>query len=103
MNAYVSPWMDEELAMYRDAVRKFVAAEFVPHEERWRKQQHVDRDAWCKAGERGLLLTDIPREYGGAGGSFAHEAVIYEELVRAGIASFGNAVHSIVAHYILNH
>lgn len=81
----------------------FLTAEFVPHEERWRKQQHVDRDAWRKAGEMGLLLTDIPKEYGGAGGSFAHEAVIYEELVRAGIASFGSAVHSIVAHYILNH
>jgi alkylation response protein AidB-like acyl-CoA dehydrogenase len=25
-----------------------------------------DRDAWRKAGEMGLLLTDVPREYGGA-------------------------------------
>jgi len=103
MSAYVSPWMDEELEVFRDAVRKFVAAELVPHEEHWRKQQHVDRDAWRKAGDMGLLLTDIPAEYGGAGGTFAHEAVLMEELVRAGTASFGAQVHSIVAHYILNH
>jgi acyl-CoA dehydrogenase len=72
-------------------------------EERWRKQQHVDREAWRRVGEMGLLLTDVPREYGGAGGTFAHEAVFTEELVRAGTASFGSPVHSIVAHYILNH
>lgn len=103
MSPYVSPWMDEETEIYRDAVRKFIVGELAPHEEHWRKQQHVDRQAWHQAGEMGLLLTDVPKEYGGGGGTFAHEAVIAEELVRAGVGSFGNAVHSIVAHYILNH
>jgi acyl-CoA dehydrogenase len=103
MNGYVSPWMDEDLEIFRDAVRKFIASELAPHEERWREQHHVDRDAWRKAGEMGLLLTDVPREYGGAGGTFAYEAVVAEELVRGGVLSLGNAVHSITAHYILNH
>ena len=47
-----------------------------------------------------MLLTDVPEEYGGAGGTFAHEAVVIEELAQAGI-NFGSGVHSIVAHYIL--
>ena len=98
---YVSPWMNEELALFRDAVRRFVAAELAPHEARWEAQQHVDRDAWRRAGAMGLLLTDIPETYGGAGGDFAHECVVFEELQRANVTSFGKHVHSIVAHYVL--
>ena len=97
------PWMSDELVMFRDAVRKFVAAELVPHDERWAKQGHVDRDVWHKAGAMGILLCDIPEEYGGAGASFAHEAAVYEEVQRANITSFGKAVHSIVAHYLLTY
>ena len=35
--AYVSPWVDEELSIFRDAVTRFVDAEMVPNEEQWRK------------------------------------------------------------------
>jgi acyl-CoA dehydrogenase len=101
--AHVSPWMDEDLAIFRDAVTRFVDAEMVPNEEQWRKQQHVGKDIWRKAGEMGLLCTDIPAEYGGAGGDFRHEAVFYEETARRGITGFGQGVHSICAHYLLNH
>lgn len=97
-----SPWMNEELGAFRDAVRRFVAGEITPHQEAWREQQHVDRDLWTKAGEMGLLLADIPEEYGGAGGSFAHMAVVFEELSYAGDTSFGIHVHAIVSHYLLN-
>ena len=55
----------------------------VPHDARWRAQHHVDRETWRKAGETGLLLLDIPTEYGGGGGDFRHEAVLYEELCAA--------------------
>lgn len=101
--ARVSPWMDEDLAIFRDAVTRFVDAEMVPNEEQWRKQQHVGKDIWRKAGETGLLCTDIPAEYGGVGGDFRHEAVLYEETARRGITGFGQGVHSICAHYLLNH
>ena len=97
-----SPWMNEELAAFRDAVRRFVTKEVTPHQDAWRKQQHVDRELWRKAGEMGLLLADIPEEYGGAGGSFAHMAVVFEELSYGGDTSFGIHVHAIVAHYLLN-
>jgi acyl-CoA dehydrogenase len=96
------PWMNPELESFRDAVRRFVASEIAPHQERWRKQQHVDRILWNKAGEMGLLLADIPEEYGGSGGSFAHMALVFEELAYAGDMNFGLHVHAIVAHYLLN-
>jgi acyl-CoA dehydrogenase len=95
--------MDEDLLIFRDAVARFVEAEMVPNEEQWRKQQHVGKDIWRKAGETGLLCTDIPAEYGGVGGDFRHEAVLYEETARRGITGFGQGVHSICAHYLLNH
>ena len=98
----VSPWMNEELHAFRDAVRRFVGGEIVPHQDAWRKQQHVDRALWRKAGEMGLLLADIPEEYGGAGGSFAHMAVVFEELSYGGDTAFGIHVHAIVEHYLLN-
>jgi acyl-CoA dehydrogenase len=103
MNNYVSPWMDEDLSIFRDAAARFLEAEMVPNEERWRKQQHVGKDIWRKAGAMGLLCTDVSADYGGVGGDFRHEAVLYEELARRGLSGFGQGVHSICAHYLVNH
>jgi acyl-CoA dehydrogenase len=102
MELMTPSWSNPELASFRDAVRRFVASEIAPHGQRWREQQHVDRDLWNKAGEMGLLAADIPEEYGGAGGNFAHMAVVFEELGYAGDMAFGLHVHAIVAHYLLN-
>jgi len=103
MNPYVIPWMDEDLEMFRDTVVRFIESEMVPHDARWREQHHVDRETWLKAGETGLLLLDVPAEYGGGGGDFRHEAIMYHELARRGIGAFGQGVHSMCAHYVLNH
>jgi acyl-CoA dehydrogenase len=100
---YVSPWMDDDLAMYRQAVARFVDAEMVPHDARWREEHNVGHEIWRKAGALGFLCADIPAEYGGAGGDFRHEVVLYEELARRGLTGFGQGVHSIAAHYLLNH
>ncbi len=102
MKTISSPWSTPELEDLRDAVRRFAQEEITPNQERWRKQQHVDRALWNKGGELGLLLADVPEEYGGSGGSFAHMAVVFEELSYAGDMAFGLHVHAIVAHYILN-
>jgi len=102
-NDYRSPWIDDELELYRDAARRFVDTEIVPNDERWREQHHVDRELWDKAGAAGVLCTDIPAEYGGLGGDARHEAVVTEAVAGRGITSFGHTVHSILAHYVLNH
>ena len=103
MQPYESPWMDDDLRMLREAVSRFVESEMVPHEARWRAQHRVDRETWRSAGEAGFLLMDVPDEFGGGGGDFRHEAVLYEELARRGISGFGQGVHSIAAHYVLNY
>ena len=101
--SYVSPWMDDDLAMFRDAAARFIEAEMVPNEARWREQQNVGPDIWRKAGAVGLLCTDVAAEHGGVGGDFRHEVVLYEELGRRGLSGFGQGVHSICAHYLVNH
>ena len=99
---YESPWMNDELRMFRKTAARFIREEFLPHEARWREQHRPDAEAWTKAGETGLLLTDVPEEYGGGGGTFAHEAVMFEEMAYAGV-HLGSGVHSIVAHYVLSY
>lgn len=95
-----SSWMNDELKMYRQTVRQFVARELVPNLDRWRAQHRCDAETWPKAGAAGLLLPDVPADFGGGGGTFAHEAVVQEELATAG-AHFGCHIQSSVAHYIL--
>ena len=99
-SAYESPWLNEDARMFRDSVRQFIGREFAPHQERWRAQHGPDADAWATAGRAGILLADIPEDYGGGGGTFAHEAVVLEELARQGV-HFGSQVHTTVAHYVL--
>ena len=97
-----SSWVTDEVQMLRETAREFFKRESIPNHERWAEQQHVDREYWNKAGEMGLLCASIPEEYGGGGGTFAHEAVLIEEQCRAMDSAWGNGVHSpIVAHYLL--
>jgi acyl-CoA dehydrogenase len=102
MANYESPWMNEELRMYRKTVREFIQQEFLPRQAKWREQHRPDAEAWKQAGQTGLLLPDVPDEFGGGGGTFAHQAVVTEELAQAGV-HFGCGVQSIVSHYILNY
>lgn len=104
MSDYRPSWLTEDMAIFQQSVRRFAAEELVPHEERWAKQQHVDRQTWFKAGEMGMLCPGIPEEYGGGGGSHAHNAIIGYELARAVATSLGTNVHSAIsAHYILRY
>jgi len=97
-------WMTEDLVVLEEQARRFIGSEYVPHLDAWNEQGMYDREVWTKAGAAGLLCPAIPEEYGGAGGSFAHEAVIARELSLAGFDSFGAPLHSgIVAPYILHY
>jgi alkylation response protein AidB-like acyl-CoA dehydrogenase len=89
--------------LFRDQVRRFFAAELVPHLERWEAEGIVDRDLWIKCGEQGLLCPTVPEEYGGLGLDFGYNAVIDEELAYIG-SSAGITLHSdIVADYIVGY
>src|SRR4029078_12112528 len=107
MNALNLPrpdWMTEALVLLEEQARRFITDEFVPHLDRWHEAGIYDRDVWTKAGEAGLLCASMPEEYGGADGTFAHEAVINREFALAGFDTFGAPLHSgIVAPYILHY
>ena len=96
-------WRTDELDALRELARTFCEKEVLPHAERFARQGHPDRALYEKAGELGLLCMSIPTEYGGGGGTFGHEAVLFEEGSRSGDASLGGmGVHNgIVAHYLL--
>ncbi len=97
-------WMSEDLVLLEEQARRFLAAELVPHVERWHDEGMMDRKVWNDLGAAGLLCASIPEEYGGAGGTFAHEAVINREFALAGLDSIGAPLHSgIVAPYILKY
>jgi acyl-CoA dehydrogenase len=96
-------WIDADLASYRDTVSRFVETEMLPDDEASRKRGHVGHALWRRAGELGILCSDIPEMYGGAGGDFRHEAVFYDAMSRRGLTGMSPSVHSIVAHYFLNH
>jgi len=99
---YTSPWMTEDLTIFEDAASKFMTNEFVPLVDKWTKQGIVDREAWTKAGEAGLLCTSIPEEYGGGGGDYRHEAILTEVQTRLGVGGWGQSVHSLIcSHYFL--
>ena len=97
------PWMTDEIEMMREQLRRFIDREFVPQLERWREQGRSDPAAWRRLGEMGLLLPELPEEYGGAGATLAHQLVIQEELSRAEAVTATLSVHSIAAHYILDY
>jgi acyl-CoA dehydrogenase len=97
-------WMTEDLVLLEDQARRFITAEFVPHLDQWHDDHFYPREVWTKAGQAGLLCAAMPEEYGGAGGTFAHEAVINREYSLAGFDTTGAPLHTgIVAPYILHY
>ncbi len=93
---------DEEHEMFRDSVRGFLKKEIQPHADKWQEQGIVDREAFLKAGEQGLLLMWADEQYGGAGvGDFRYEQIFIEENARFGDAGFFATLHSrLVGPYI---
>ena len=93
---------DEEHEMFRDAARTFLQNEIGPHAERWAEQEIVDREAFLKAGEQGLLCMWADEKYGGAGVSdFRYEQILLEENTRYGDMGFFMFLHNrLVGPYI---
>ena len=97
-------WVTDDVAMLYDMATRFLSEEIAPRYEEFEKNEIFDRESWEKAGAAGLLCASMPEEYGGSGGTFAHESAIIEAISHVGVDGFGIALHnSIVAPYILHY
>jgi alkylation response protein AidB-like acyl-CoA dehydrogenase len=87
---------------FRALCREFLAREAVPYHAEWEKAGLVDREVWRKAGAAGLLGFDVAEEYGGSGqNDFRFNAVLGEEIIRAGCSGLGFGLHNdVVAPYL---
>ena len=88
--------------MFRDASRAFLVNEIKPFRDKWDEQEIVDREAFLKAGEQGLLCMWADEKYGGAGISdFRFEQILLEENAKHGDMGFFLFLHNrLVGPYI---
>ncbi len=97
-------WKTEDVVMLQDMATKWLQSEIAPRYEEFEKNEVFDRASWQAAGEAGLLCASMPEEYGGSGGTYAHESAIIEAISHVGVDGFGIGLHnSIVAPYILHY
>ncbi|SFI73901.1 acyl-CoA dehydrogenase family protein [Albimonas pacifica] len=94
---------EEDHEMFRDSVRKWVAAEVTPHVETWRENGQVSREVWKSAGAQGFLCMYADEKYGGAGiDDFRYDMILIEEMAMAGASSgFAASLHNrVVGPYL---
>ncbi|MFT5041694.1 MAG: alkylation response protein AidB-like acyl-CoA dehydrogenase [Hyphomicrobiaceae bacterium] len=98
------PEFTEEQKMFRETAREFFKREIRPHREEWRQAGIVDRDAYLKAGQAGLLCMWADEKYGGMSlPDFRFEQILMEENAAHGDVNFFATLHSrLVAPYIEN-
>lgn len=96
---------NEDHDAFRETVRAFIETQIVPVYDQWLEEGIVPRDFYLKVGELGLFGIEVPEEYGGAGiESYKFEAVITEEMARAGVSLGGSAAHiPLCLPYLLKH
>ncbi len=96
---------EQEIALFKDMIIRFAEQEIAPHYDTWEANHEMPRDFWNTLGEAGLLLVDLPEQYGTAGASVDIAMLVMEELTRMGYHGLttGLNIHSnIVAPYIEN-
>lgn len=95
---------DDDHAIFRDSVRRFLSEEIEPHHAAWEEAGIVDRSAWRAAGRHGLLGMTMPTQYGGLGLSRLYPVILIEELARRNLTGPNFPLHSdIIAPYLLNY
>ena len=98
---------NEEHEMFRSSVRAFMEKEIVPNHEQWEKDGQVDKAMFRNAGSLGLLGMAVPEVHGGGGiEDFRYNAVINEEIQRAGVIGSGMCItlhNDICLPYFLNY
>lgn len=89
----------EEHEMFRDTVRKVLAAEMVPYLEQHEREGIVPRAAWKKVGEAGMLCPTVSEDYGGPGLDFGYCAVVNEEVCYIGSSAGFPLQNDITVNY----
>jgi acyl-CoA dehydrogenase len=78
------PPFGDEHGQLREAIRRFVDTELRPHAQEWEDERWFPNSVFVRMAELGYLGLKYPEEYGGEGGDSLHDAVLTEELPRAG-------------------
>ena len=92
-----------EEAVFRAEVRDFIAENLPSKQRGARRFEDDDRDWSRKLGAAGYAGLTWPKEYGGSGAPYAHQAIFLEELARAeapshlGVIGLGMAGPTIIA------
>jgi len=80
--------LGEDVAMLRDSLQAFVAAEIAPRAGEIDRTDQFPMDLWRKFGELGVLGMTVPEEFGGTDLGYLAHVVAMEEISR-GSASVG--------------
>ncbi len=84
---------EQDHVLFRDAFKKFVLSEVVPHNATWEANGICDRSMFTAAGSSGFLGTQVGTEWGGAGiDDFRFNQIIMEEFELAGVGSAGSGI-----------
>jgi acyl-CoA dehydrogenase len=74
----------EEHEAYRQSVRAFVQRELRPHAEEWERAEDFPSEIFRRMGALDLFGNKFEEQYGGTGAGPIFEAVLIEEVARAG-------------------
>ncbi|EME59143.1 acyl-CoA dehydrogenase [Rhodococcus ruber BKS 20-38] len=90
---------------FRSMVRDFIAREVLPQHEKWDGLGRPPREFFHRLGELGILGIQVPEEFGGGGeSSFKYNAIVFEEVARAGVSFGSYTVHScLILPYLLEY
>lgn len=86
---------DHEHEAFRDSFRTFLHRRVIPEYDKWEADGLVPREVFVDAGAHGFLGMAVDDEFGGGGvDDFRFNAVMAEEVARAGVMSFGINLHN---------
>src|SRR5881628_3311378 len=87
--------LGETIAMLRESVQDFAAAEIAPRAAEIDRSNQFPMDLWCKMGDLGLLGMTVEEDYGGTDMGYLAHIVAMEEISRAsGSVGLSYGAHS---------